>query len=85
MSNTNSELNETPHSYITTIFHPDNTSITYQIIVNNEINSEIHINIKNITECTETIHYFRELSRNHNNQISNLNQVMTNLEIMILL
>jgi hypothetical protein len=85
MSNINSESYESPHSYITTIFHPDNTSITYQIIVNNEINSEIHININNITECRETIDYFQELSRNYNNQISNLNQVTRNLQLMILL
>lgn len=72
-------------SYITTIFHPDNQHITYQIIVDNQINKEIHIDITNITECRETIDYFRELARDTNNQIRNLNQVTRNLQLMILL
>ena len=70
---------------IVSLTHPDNYTITYQIVINDDVVNTITVDIRDLTKCRETLQYFRQLANQPNNTISNLNQKATSLQVMTLL
>ena len=65
--------------------HPDNYKITYQIVINDDVVNSITVDIRDPTQCQETLQYFRQLANEPGNTISNLNRVARSLQLMTLL
>lgn len=65
--------------------HPDNYTITYQIVINDIVVNRITIDIRDTTQCREAIQYFRQLGSARDNTINNLNRVARSLQLMTLL
>jgi hypothetical protein len=70
---------------IVSLTHPDNYTITYQIVINDDVVNRITVDIRDTTQCRETVQYFQQLANRPDNTITNLNRVATSLQLMTLL